>query len=142
LDSVLRRVYWADAHKGTIEYANWNGAGTPVELRLAKIQVPFSVAVFEANVIWNDLGSTAILSADKRFENSTRVLRKKVVPADFKIYHPIVQPPYPQRDPCSDPQTANCSHICVLMPSGFSCLCPDGYNKITDFTCQVQYLTT
>ncbi|CAG0912209.1 unnamed protein product [Notodromas monacha] len=136
LDHILRRVYWADAHKGTIEYANWNGNGMAVELKLQKIQIPYSVAVFEASVIWNDLSSSAVLQADRRFRNSTKVLRKKVLPIDIRVRHAAAQQEYPGLDPCSDVQTKNCSHICVLMPNGYVCLCPDGLTRVSDHECQ------
>ncbi|CAB3367800.1 Hypothetical predicted protein [Cloeon dipterum] len=125
IDSALGQpaIFWADSKADTIELARQDGTGRMVVLRGAALKHPVAIDVFESEIFWATKDSGELLKQDKFGRGVPVTLAKDLVnPSGVKAYHP-------QRyntsaaDRCSG---TPCSHLCLLVPSGYKCACPDG----------------
>ncbi|KAG8239824.1 hypothetical protein J437_LFUL019394, partial [Ladona fulva] len=89
---------------------------------------PVSLDVFESSLFWVTRDTGELIQQDK-FGRGVPVVKSKdlVNPAAVKVYHPFH---YNQSlvNPCFNNQ---CSHLCIIVPGGHRCLCPDNSGSRT-----------
>ena len=119
LDTVLRRVYWADLKQHTISSCDYNGEKQRIIVTNTRA-APLSLAFFEGRISWTVRGHNAIYSQSVR--NGTFITHQMNGPVtQIAAVHSILQPAVP--NPCA---MSPCNNgICVLKSNAsFSCYCP------------------
>ncbi|RWS16465.1 low-density lipoprotein receptor-related protein 2-like protein [Dinothrombium tinctorium] len=116
------RIYWSDSKLNTIESAKSDGSNRVVVLS-GELHQPTSIDLFEDQLYWVTQETGEIFRQDKFGRGvKVRVRRSLEYATDVKI---LQEKKY--NTSISNPCTLNaCSHICVLIPSGYRCTCPDG----------------
>ncbi|XP_070532290.1 very low-density lipoprotein receptor-like isoform X1 [Ptychodera flava] len=133
IDYVMQKLYWVDASHDVIEYSNMDGSDRTT-LKHATVHHPFAIDVFEDRVYWSDWTTKSIESANKWTGKDQQVVRSGLLnPMDIVVMHPVRQKPGYNHCLASP-----CSHLCVLIPEGFSCVCPMGYESVANSTTQCQ----
>ncbi|XP_048506028.1 low-density lipoprotein receptor-related protein 2 isoform X2 [Athalia rosae] len=115
-------LYWADSKENVIESARPDGANRKVILRGENLRHPISLDVFESNLYWTTKQSGELIQQDK-FGRGVPVTIVKDIngPGGVKVYHEL-RYNISLRDPC---HTTPCTHLCLAVPGGHRCLCPD-----------------
>lgn len=92
VDPVLDIIYWVDTKQQTLYSSFLNGSGIHRILDYSLVR-PLSIAVFEDNIYWSNIGSDNIMKCNK-FTGSARVnVHKGNVKAHaLRIFHPVMQP--------------------------------------------------
>uniref|UniRef100_T1IUN7 EGF-like domain-containing protein n=1 Tax=Strigamia maritima TaxID=126957 RepID=T1IUN7_STRMM len=142
VDYAMRnRIFWSDSKLNVIESVNWEGSDRMVHLKGDYLKHPFRLDVFENIIYWVSKQDGEVSRQDK-FGRGIRIVVSKDVssPTDVKIFHPqrynttgkpktktnkdmiIETNSFLAPNPCV---AANCSHLCVLIPFGYRCICPD-----------------
>lgn len=116
------RIYWCDTKLNTIETANPDGSDRYVILHEGVLH-PFSIDIFEDHLYWATRDTNEIYRQDK-FAHGVKVLVKRSFEHtnDVKIFHKRKY----NKDLPNYCDKSNCSHLCLLIPLGHRCLCPDG----------------
>lgn len=116
------RVFWCDSKLNTIETAKQDGSDRVV-LVSGDIMHPFAMDLFEDSLFWVTRDSGEIYRQDKHGRGvKVRVKRNVENPTGVKIFQPLkYNLTVPNRCPSS-----GCSHLCLLVPQGYRCACPDG----------------
>lgn len=119
LDTVTRRVYWADLMQHTISSCGYSGANQRMIVTNTQA-APLSLAFFEGRISWTALGHSAIYSQAVR--NGTLLIQPlNGVVTQIGAVHSVLQPAVP--NPCASSPCNN--GICVLKNNAsFSCYCP------------------
>ncbi|XP_066552549.1 nidogen-1 [Amia ocellicauda] len=112
---------WADAGTRRVECMNPNQTGRRKVLE--GIQYPFGITTYGRNLYYTDWRRDAIISADRTVgrENDEFQPQKR-----SRLYG--ITTAYSQCLPGQNYCTVNnggCTHLCLAMPTGRSCLCPD-----------------
>lgn len=77
--------------------------------------------MFESNLYWSNRASQ-LVRQDKFGRGVPQILiRELKSPGGVRVYHQL-RYNLTLRDPC---YSAQCSHLCVAVPRGHRCLCPD-----------------
>ncbi|XP_046609747.1 low-density lipoprotein receptor-related protein 2 isoform X1 [Neodiprion virginianus] len=114
-------LYWADGDNNVIESVRPDGSNRKVILESVNLQHPISLDVFENNIYWTTQKGD-LVQRDKFGRGVTVTLLNNVkVPAGIKVHHPL-RYNISLRDPC---HTEPCTHLCLAIPAGHRCLCPD-----------------
>ncbi|ERL95566.1 sortilin-related receptor [Dendroctonus ponderosae] len=134
VDYVSNRIYWVDARKDYIGSSDLQGGGMVYVVESTDIVPhPFGVAVFKNDIYWDDWKKNAIFKRDKDMVGGTTgiqvVLENLPGLMDLKVFTHGLQTGH---NACSN---LKCSHICVGLPHGSVCLCPDGMITTKDGTC-------
>lgn len=82
--------------------------------------------VFESNLYWTTSQTGELIRQDKFGRGvPVRMAGSIGAPGGVRVYHPLR---YNEslKDPC---QNSECSHLCVAVPRGKRCLCPDDDNS-------------
>lgn len=129
VDEPVDRIYWADAHRDTIESATIEGADRKLIVKDATH--PFGIAVFEDKVYWSDWHNYRLFSCNKFTGNDIRLLIEAPQRLNgISLHHSL---PQIHSNPCSRSQ---CSHICIPSVLSYSCKCPDDMHlDFDDSTC-------
>lgn len=116
------RIYWCDTKLNTIETANQDGSDRYIVLHDGVLH-PFSIDVFEDHLYWVTRDTNEIYRQDK-FAHGVKVLVKRSLEHtnDIKIFHKRKY----NTDLTNFCDKSNCSHLCLLIPLGHRCVCPDG----------------
>ncbi|XP_014669426.1 PREDICTED: low-density lipoprotein receptor-related protein 2-like isoform X2 [Priapulus caudatus] len=124
--SANHRVYWCDHKQELIESMNADGSDRLVILR-KDLNKPYRLDVFENWLYWVSHDTGAVYMQDK-FGRGVKVTVQDGLNTvtDIKIfqihrYNQTIQSRCPENF---------CSHLCVLIPGGYNCMCPDGSNFI------------
>ena len=81
--------------------------------------------VFENNIYWTTRRPGELVAQDKFGRGVPQTLVKRIIlSAGVKVYHQL-RYNLSLHDPCF---SAVCSHLCVSVPGGHKCLCPDNVN--------------
>ncbi|XP_067141896.1 low-density lipoprotein receptor-related protein 2 isoform X5 [Centruroides vittatus] len=117
------RIYWCDTKENVIESMNADGSDRKTVLG-GDLHHPSGLDIFEDHMYWIEKDSGEIYHQDK-FGRGVKVRARRsleVTPAGVKIYH---QQKYNMSitNRCS---TTSCTHLCLLIPQGYQCACPDG----------------
>lgn len=116
------RIYWCDSKLNTIETAKQDGSNRVVIVS-GDLMHPFAMDLFEDSIFWVTRDSGEIYRQDKHGRGvKVRVKRNVENPTGVKIFQPLkYNLSVPNRCPSS-----GCSHLCLLVPQGYRCACPDG----------------
>ncbi|XP_045450693.1 low-density lipoprotein receptor-related protein 2 [Melitaea cinxia] len=114
-------IYWADTKLNTIEMMKHDGTNRKVILKGDFLKHPLSLDVFESSLYWVTRDTGELVRQDKFGRGVPFVISKDLVnPSAVKVYHPLRY--NSSRGGCS---RAPCSHLCLAVPGGRRCACPD-----------------
>lgn len=121
------RLYWSDSKANVIESVNPDGTDRTVIIR-GDIAHPVSLDLFEDQIYWVTRDSGEIFRQDK-FGRGVKVRVKRALESatDVKIYQEMKYNTS-LKNPC---QSAPCTHLCLLVPKGYRCACPDGQGPVS-----------
>ncbi|XP_013773508.1 low-density lipoprotein receptor-related protein 2-like isoform X2 [Limulus polyphemus] len=115
------RLYWCDSKLNTIESMKVDGSDR-VTVISGDLIHPVSLDLFEDHLFWVTR-SGAIYKQDKFGRGiKVRVRRELQNPTDVKIYQPSKYNTSVENR-CKN---TGCTHLCLLIPRGHRCACPDG----------------
>ncbi|XP_022241765.1 low-density lipoprotein receptor-related protein 2-like [Limulus polyphemus] len=116
------RIYWCDSKLNTIDSMKMDGSDR-VTVSSGDLHHPVSIDVFEDHLFWVTRDSGEIYKQDKFGRGvKVRVRRGLENPTGVKIYH---QQKY-NTSVVNRCMNTGCSHLCLLIPRGYRCACPDG----------------
>lgn len=127
------RVYWADSKLNVIESSKPDGTDRRVVIS-GELWHPFSLDVFEDQVYWTTRDTGEIFRQDK-FGRGVKVRMRRSYATDVKVYHQLRY----NTSIVSTCEAAHCSHLCLLIPGGHRCACPDlasGHTPTLGATCR------
>jgi low density lipoprotein-related protein 2 len=113
------RVYWADSKLNLIESSKPDGTDRRVVIS-GELWHPFSLDVFEDQVYWATRDTGEIFRQDK-FGRGVKVRMRRSYATDVKVYHQLRY----NTSVMNSCTAAHCSHLCLLIPGGHRCACPD-----------------
>lgn len=114
-------LYWADIKLNTIETVQKDGNNRKVIISGDHLKHPVSLDVFESNVYWTTRANE-LIRQDKFGRGVPQTLARDLgSPGGVKVYHQL-RYNTTLRDPC---HSVECSHLCVAVPKGHRCMCPD-----------------
>lgn len=120
--SMDHTIYWTDSKLNTIESIEHDGSNRKIVLQGKNLQQPISLDVFENNLYWVTKFTGELVRQDKFGRGVPQILVKDILgPGGVKVYHPM-RYNTTLRDPC---RSDRCTHLCVAIPAGYRCLCPD-----------------
>lgn len=132
-DHSSNQLYWADARLSKIERIDL-ATRKRYEVIRETAANPFSLSLFENRVYWSDWSGNDIRTCHKIHGNGTRVMMSTDNIYGIHIYHPSLNGPENQLDPC---WSKHCSHLCLIAPKpasyadrktgaiAGSCACPE-----------------
>ena len=92
IDFTIKRLFWVDARRKTLESCNLNGTNHTIVLNVFG-QHPFSVTIFEDYAYWTDWATETIHRANKFNGKSVEILQSGLrKPMGISIFHAILQP--------------------------------------------------
>lgn len=123
-------LYWADIKLNTIESIQKDGSNRKVIVSGDHLRHPVSIDVFESYVYWMTRAAE-VFRQDKFGRGVPQNLARDLgSPGGLKVYHQL-RYNTSLRDPC---HSVSCSHLCVAVPRGHRCLCPDRSYSVTATT--------
>lgn len=126
------RLYWCDTKLNTIETANKDGSDRYTILHEGILH-PFSIDIFEDHIYWVTRDTNEIYKQSK-FAHGVKVLVKRSLEHtnDVKLYHDKKY----NTTLTNYCDKSGCSHLCLLVPLGHRCYCPDGALQPEGGLCQ------
>lgn len=122
------RLYWLDSITNTIYYINRNGKGSNKVLTTSQAKSPISIDVFENYLYWITKTSNELLRHNKFGLGKSEVLIDNLSDQrSMIVYHKRKLEVEIRKFGLNCAK--QCSHICLHIPRGYSCTCPDG-NKL------------
>ncbi|XP_041374759.1 low-density lipoprotein receptor-related protein 2-like [Gigantopelta aegis] len=116
------RIYWSDAKENIIESMKPDGTNRVVVFT-QNVFNPISVDVFEGKLFWVSQQMGQLITADKFGRRVNKTLQTGLVlPSGMKVFH-VSRYDLAVKNPCIK---SSCSHLCLLVPNGYRCACPDG----------------
>ncbi|XP_052741747.1 low-density lipoprotein receptor-related protein 2 [Bicyclus anynana] len=117
-------IYWADTKLNTIEMIKHDGTNRKVILKGDFLKHPLSLDVFESSLYWVTRETGELVRQDKFGRGVPFVISKDLVnPSAVKVYHPLrYNMSLSARGACA---RSPCSHLCLAVPAGRRCACPD-----------------
>lgn len=115
-------IYWVDSKLNTIESIRSDGSRRKTIVKGEQLRHPVSLDIFESSMFWVTRDTGELLRQDKFGRGVQVVVQRNLVnPSGIKVYH---EKRYntSMRNPCYD---SSCSHLCLLVPGGHRCACPD-----------------
>lgn len=115
-------IYWVDTKLNTIESMRPDGTMRNTIIKGDVLHHPVSLDVFESDLYWVTRDTGELVRQDKFGRGVQVVVQRSLVnPSGVKIYH---QERYNTslKNPCLK---SSCSHLCLLVPGGRRCACPD-----------------
>ncbi|XP_039499245.1 low-density lipoprotein receptor-related protein 2 isoform X1 [Drosophila santomea] len=115
-------IYWVDTKLNAIESMRADGSRRKAIVRGDQLRHPVSLDLFESNMFWMTRDTGELVRQDKFGRGVQVVLHRNLVnPSGLKVYHDKrYNTSLP--NPC---ENSTCSHLCLLVPGGHSCACPD-----------------
>jgi DNA-binding beta-propeller fold protein YncE len=132
VDSILKRLYWADTFLGQVGKCDYDGRHREIILGYS-LAHPYGLSLFEDSLYVANMGSDTMIKCSK-FNGRSRLIihRGNVKTEVMKMYHEVLQPQ--KENPC---EGNNCEQLCLLRPNGTSCSCSGGFSLSSDNTCVV-----
>ncbi|KAF2897473.1 hypothetical protein ILUMI_08703 [Ignelater luminosus] len=129
-------LYWVDTKLNTIESVKRDGSNRKTIAKGEMLKHPISLDVFESNLFWVTKDSGEIVRQDKFGRGVPVVIQGDLVnPSGVKVYHNL-RYNTSINNPCRNNE---CSHLCLLVPGGHRCTCPDSLipsqRSKSDITC-------
>ncbi|KAL3854471.1 hypothetical protein ACJMK2_013739, partial [Sinanodonta woodiana] len=117
------RVFWCDSKENLLESMNWDGSDR-VLVTSTGIYNPVGIDVFESLIYWVSMETGQLLTIDKFGRGINTTLQSGLLlPKTAKVAHQL-RVDLTVKNRC--PRTGNqCSHLCLLIPGGFRCACPE-----------------
>ena len=133
LDTVKRRIYWADLRLNSISSCDYNGNGQR-SIVSNTCGTPLSVAFFENRVIWsnNDQKQMRVYDLNSQMIDSVEMERVHHI----AVAHSVLEPKLTSCRPCGAFECGN--GLCLLKNSTtYSCTCPNNYavGTVKPFRC-------
>ena len=127
-------IYWTDHKLDTIESMAADGTRRKIILRKSKkystFTRPIAIDVFESFMYYSTEGQVNEEGAVWKMDKFGRGFPVKLAgfenPTAVKVYHPSMRYNLSLSNRCDGNQ---CSHLCVVVPRGYKCLCPGGEDK-------------
>lgn len=115
-------IYWVDTKLNAIESMRADGSRRKAIVRGDQLRHPVSLDLFESNMFWMTRDTGELVRQDKFGRGVQVVLHRYIVnPSGLKVYHDKrYNTSLP--NPCDN---STCSHLCLLVPGGHRCACPD-----------------
>ncbi|KAJ0178036.1 hypothetical protein K1T71_005859 [Dendrolimus kikuchii] len=115
-------IFWADTKLNTIEMMRHDGSNRKIILKGDHLRHPLSLDVFESSLYWVTRDTGELVRQDKFGRGVPFVISKDLVnPSAVKVYHPR-RYNTTVRSSCA---RSACSHLCLSVPGGRRCACPD-----------------
>jgi low density lipoprotein-related protein 2 len=115
-------IYWVDTKLNTIESMKADGTLRKTIAKGEMLKHPISLDVFESNMFWVTRDSGELVRKDKFGRGVQVVIQRNLLnPSGVKVYHELKYNTS-LRNPCYN---SACSHLCLLVPGGRRCACPD-----------------
>jgi low density lipoprotein-related protein 2 len=115
-------VYWVDTKLNVIESMKADGSLRKTIVKGEQLRHPISLDVFESDIYWATRDTGELIRQDKFGRGVQVVLQRNLVnPSGLKIYHDL-RYNTSLKNPCFN---SVCSHLCLLVPGGRRCACPD-----------------
>ncbi|KAK7507961.1 hypothetical protein BaRGS_00000926, partial [Batillaria attramentaria] len=119
------RIYWCDSKENIIESMKPDGTDRVVVLAKG-VHMPVSIDVFEGGLVFVAQEEGKIIRVDKFAQENARTIQTGLhMPRAVSIFH-IARYDISIKSNCS---AMPCSHLCLIVPGGVMCACPEG----TDF---------
>ncbi|KAL3854509.1 hypothetical protein ACJMK2_013774 [Sinanodonta woodiana] len=117
------RVFWCDSKENLLESMSWDGSDR-VLVTSSGIYNPVGIDVFESLIYWVSMETGQLLTIDKFGRGINTTLQSGLLlPKTAKVAHQL-RVDLTVKNRC--PRTGNqCSHLCLLIPGGFRCACPE-----------------
>lgn len=129
IDYTTNQLYWADAKHNVIETALFDGSSRKKVISKG-LPHPFAITIFEDAIFWTDWHTKSITTASKTTGVGLRTIHSHLnFPMDIHIYHPQMQPKYPNK--CGD-NNGGCAHMCLPNKVSFTCVCRMGQKLKSD----------
>ncbi|XP_028404464.1 low-density lipoprotein receptor-related protein 8-like [Dendronephthya gigantea] len=132
IDYPNHKLFWLDSKMRHIESSDLNGKQRR-RIVVYDIKHPFDIAVFGDYIYWSDSLQKTVSSANKfTGKNRTLLINNEnvtsFVPKGISIQHSLSQPQVANR--CTN--NGECSHLCLLIPNGYECACPENGTLLPD----------
>ncbi|XP_046995596.1 low-density lipoprotein receptor-related protein 2 [Schistocerca americana] len=115
-------LYWADTKLNYIVRMRQDGSNRVDVLKGESLRHPISLDVFESSLYWVNRDNGELVRQDKFGRGVPVVVAKDIEsPSGVKVYHKL-RYNMSLIDPCYN---SPCSHLCVIVPGGHRCMCPD-----------------
>ncbi|XP_063240571.1 low-density lipoprotein receptor-related protein 2 [Bacillus rossius redtenbacheri] len=116
-------LYWVDTKLNKLVMMKEDGTRSQVVLSgVDKLHHPISLDVFENNVFWLTRDTGELIKHDKFGRGVPVVIAKDLVnPSSVKVYHKL-RYNTTLSNACAG---SRCTHLCLLVPGGHRCKCPD-----------------
>ncbi|KAF0767414.1 low-density lipoprotein receptor-related protein 2, partial [Aphis craccivora] len=115
-------LYWVDTKLNVIESIKYDQKNRVVVIRGEHLHHPISLDLFENQLYWLSRETGELMKQDKFGRGVPVTIAKDLVnPTGVKVYH-RQRYNYTIPNMC---QSAGCSHLCLLVPAGVYCACPD-----------------
>lgn len=122
IDNANHRLYFLDGGTKTIEFVNFDGTARN-RLISEGLNHVFGLDLYGKKIFWTDWGTQSVHVADKLTGKNRRVIISNTTDLmDIRVFH---RERKDIRNPCGT-RNGECSHICLLNPSGYTCACPIG----------------
>ncbi|GAB1600507.1 low-density lipoprotein receptor-related protein 2-like [Argonauta hians] len=131
------RVFWSDSKYNRILSMKPDGSDK-VEVVGKGIDNPISIDLYEGEIFWLSKNSGTLVRKDKFGRGVNVTLQGGLFsPSSLVMFPPYKYPKV--NSPCASEET--CSHLCLLVPNGYRCACPDGSSFIEGSTtvCDAAY---
>ncbi|CAH1155627.1 unnamed protein product [Phaedon cochleariae] len=118
-------IYWVDTKLNVIESMNYDGSNRKAVIRGDILKHPVALDVFESNLYWITRNTGELIKHDKFGRGVPVTIQRDMQnPSSVKVYHDL-RYNSSIHNPC---QNSDCSHLCLIVPKGHRCTCPDSAN--------------
>lgn len=115
-------LFWVDTKLNTIESMRYDGSQRKTIIKGESLKHPISLDVFESNLYWMTRDTGELLRQDKFGRGVPVGIQKDLVnPSGVKVYHNLRY----NTTIAKRCENNACSHLCLLVPLGYRCSCPD-----------------
>lgn len=127
--SMYHTIYWVDTKLNKIEMMREDGTRRRLVASGKHLMHPVALDVFESTLYWVTRDSGELYHLDKFGRGvPVKLPGSYVNPSSIKVfadkrYNTTVQSKCQMDNPCT--------HLCLIVPKGYKCTCPDGKNKKT-----------
>uniref|UniRef100_UPI00358F8E53 low-density lipoprotein receptor-related protein 6 isoform X1 n=1 Tax=Myxine glutinosa TaxID=7769 RepID=UPI00358F8E53 len=126
IDYAERRLYWTDLDANHIESSDMLGNNR--EIIADDLPHPFGLTQYHDHIYWTDWNQQSIERASKLDgQNRTLIKGQLDFVMDILVFHSSRQEGSNHCFAMAEQDTAQCSHLCLARPGGFTCACPAHY---------------
>ncbi|XP_014788251.1 low-density lipoprotein receptor-related protein 2-like, partial [Octopus bimaculoides] len=123
------RVFWSDSKFNRI--LSMKPDGTDQVVVIGNAINPVSIDLYESEIYWVSQNEGKLMQMDKFGRGINITLRDQLFsPSSVIAFQPYKYPKTTSK--CASEKT--CSHLCLLIPNGYRCACPDGSKLIEGST--------